>query len=40
MSITAAEELDLAVSSAHATLTAFSEWKGAKLIAALVQKMY
>lgn len=33
-------ELDFVAGSAHATLTAFPEWKGAKLIAALAQKMY
>ena len=33
-------ELDLVAGSAHATLGAFSGWKGAKLIAALAQKTY
>ena len=33
-------ELDLVAGSAHATLTAFPGWKGAKLIAALAQKTY
>ncbi|NIO07112.1 MAG: ABC transporter substrate-binding protein [Deltaproteobacteria bacterium] len=33
-------ELDLAVGSAHATLTAFPGWRGAKLLVALAQKMY
>ena len=33
-------QLDFVAGSAHATLTAFPEWKGAKLIAALAQKMY
>ncbi len=33
-------ELDLAVGSAHATLAAFSNWKGAKLLVALAQRMY
>jgi len=33
-------ELDLAVGSAHATLAAFPNWKGAKLLVALAQRMY
>lgn len=33
-------ELDLVAGSAHATLAAFPEWKGAKLVAALAQKTY
>ena len=33
-------ELDFVAGSAHATLTAFPAWKGAKLITALAQKMY
>ena len=33
-------ELDLAVGSAHATLTAFPNWKGARLLVALAQRMY
>ena len=33
-------ELDLVAGSAHATLTAFPGWKGAKLLAALAQKTY
>ncbi len=33
-------ELDLAVGSAHATLTAFPDWKGARLLVALAQRMY
>lgn len=33
-------QLDFVAGPAHATLTAFPEWKGAKLIAALAQKMY
>jgi len=33
-------ELDLAVGSAHATLAAFPDWKGAKLLVALAQRMY
>jgi len=33
-------ELDLVAGSAHATLTAFPGWKGAKLIVALAQKTY
>ncbi len=35
-----AEELDLVAGSAHATLTAFRDWNGAKLLAALAQRMY
>ena len=31
-------ELDLAVGSAHATLAAFPDWKGARLLVALAQK--
>ena len=34
------DELDFVAGSAHATLTAFPEWKGAKLIVALAQRMY
>ncbi len=33
-------ELDLAVGSAHATLAAFPNWKGARLLVALAQRMY
>ena len=33
-------ELDLAVGSAHATLAAFPDWKGARLLVALAQRMY
>ena len=33
-------QVDFVAGSAHATLTAFPEWKGAKLIAAIAQKMY
>ena len=33
-------ELDFVAGSAHATLTAFPEWQGAKLVAALAQRMY
>ena len=33
-------ELDFVAGSTHATLTAFPEWKGAKLVAALAQRMY
>lgn len=33
-------ELDFVAGSAHATLGAFPEWKGAKLLAALAQKTY
>ena len=33
-------ELDLAVGSAHATLSAFPDWKGARLLVALAQRMY
>ncbi|MFQ5849547.1 MAG: ABC transporter substrate-binding protein [Candidatus Binatia bacterium] len=33
-------ELDFVAGGAHATLTAFPEWKGAKLITALAQGMY
>ena len=33
-------ELDLVVGSAHATLTAFPNWQGAKLIVALARHMY
>ena len=33
-------QVDFVAGSAHATLTAFPAWKGAKLIAALAQKMY
>ena len=32
--------IDFAAASAHATLTVFKDWKGAKLIAALAQRMY
>ncbi len=35
-----AGELDLAVGSAHATLAAFPDWKGARLLVALAQRMY
>ena len=34
------KEVDFVAGSAHGTLTAFPGWKGAKLIAALAQKMY
>jgi len=34
------DQLDLVAGSAHAPLTAFPDWHGAKLIAALSQKMY
>ena len=33
-------ELDFAAGSAHATLTAFPDWSGAKLLVALAQHMY
>lgn len=33
-------KLDFVAASAHATLTAFPEWKGAKLLAALASHMY
>jgi ABC-type nitrate/sulfonate/bicarbonate transport system substrate-binding protein len=33
-------ELDFVAGSAHATLAAFPEWRGAKLLAALAQKTY
>ena len=33
-------EIDFVAASAHATLTAFPEWKGAKLLAALASHMY
>ncbi|MBI2540295.1 MAG: ABC transporter substrate-binding protein [Deltaproteobacteria bacterium] len=33
-------EFDFVAGSAHATLMAFPEWKGAKLLAALAQRMY
>lgn len=33
-------EFDFVAGSAHATLTAFPEWKGAKLLVALAQRMY
>ena len=33
-------KLDFVAGSAHATLTAFPEWKGARLIVALAQRMY
>lgn len=33
-------ELDFVAGSAHGTLTAFPEWRGAKLVVALAQKMY
>ena len=33
-------ELDFVAGSAHATLTAFPDWKGARLIVALAQRMY
>lgn len=33
-------ELDLAVGSAHAALAAFPNWKGARLLVALAQRMY
>ncbi len=33
-------KIDLVAGSAHATLTAFPNWKGAKLLAALAQRMY
>ena len=33
-------ELDFVAGSAHATLQAFTDWKGAKLIAALAQRTY
>ena len=33
-------KIDLVAGSAHATLTAFPNWEGAKLIAALAQRMY
>lgn len=34
------EEFDFVAGSAHATLMAFPEWKGAKLLVALAQRMY
>lgn len=33
-------ELDFVAGAAHATLTAFPNWEGAKLLAALAQRMY
>jgi ABC-type nitrate/sulfonate/bicarbonate transport system substrate-binding protein len=33
-------ELDFVAGSAHATLNAFADWRGAKLLAALAQRMY
>jgi ABC-type nitrate/sulfonate/bicarbonate transport system substrate-binding protein len=33
-------ELDLVAGAAHATLSAFPRWRGAKLLAALAQRMY
>jgi len=33
-------ELDLVAGSAHATLAAFPDWKGARLLVALAQRMY
>ena len=33
-------ELDFVAGSAHATLQAFQDWKGAKLLAALAQRTY
>ncbi|MEE8074855.1 MAG: ABC transporter substrate-binding protein, partial [Candidatus Binatia bacterium] len=33
-------KIDFAAASAHATLTVFKDWKGAKLIVALAQRMY
>ena len=33
-------ELDFVAGSAHATLTAFKNWKGARLLVALAQRMY
>lgn len=33
-------ELDFVAGAAHATLTAFPNWRGAKLLAALAQRMY
>ncbi|MGH7771141.1 MAG: ABC transporter substrate-binding protein [Candidatus Binatia bacterium] len=33
-------ELDFVVGSAHATLTAFRDWEGARLLVALAQRMY
>ena len=33
-------KIDFVAASAHATLTAFPEWKGAKLLAALASHMY
>ncbi len=33
-------EFDFVAGSAHATLTAFPEWKGARLLVALAQRMY
>ena len=33
-------ELDFAVGAAHATLHAFPEWRGARLLCALAQRMY
>src|SRR5581483_9760519 len=32
--------LDFVAGAAHATLTAFPDWRGAKLLAALAQRMY
>ena len=34
------DALDFVAGPAHATLTAFPEWRGAKLVAALAQKTY
>lgn len=33
-------EIDFVAGSAHATLTAFKDWKGARLVVALAQRMY
>ncbi len=33
-------ELDFVAGSAHSTLTAFKDWKGARLLVALAQRMY
>ena len=33
-------QLDFVAGSAHATLTAFEDWKGAKLVSALAQHTY
>jgi len=33
-------EFDFVAGSAHSTLTAFTDWRGAKLLAALAQRMY